>query len=292
MSEELVFFLNQKLMVPLSLQKEMLVKLHTGHLGFSKTKARARRIFYWPHMNEQIENLINSCSHCQMYRPAKTKEPLLPHEVPTLPYEKIGMDLTEFHGKDYLVVVDYLSFWIDICHLNGKTASDVIKAIKPTFASHGIPQTIIADNMPFDSRIFRDFASQWDIKVVNTSPHYAKSNGMSEKSVGIVKTLMKKSISSKTDFNLMLLEHRNTPLSGLSVSPAQILMSRQLRSTLPTTLSNLQPQCVNVRDKKIIQQQSTKYFYDRTSKSGHIFKEGDNVLTRKLLAVIENKLTE
>ena len=78
----------------------------------------------------------------------------------------------------------------------------------------------------------------------------------------------------------MVLEHHNTPLSGLSVSSAQILMSRQLRSTLPTTLSNLQPQCVYVRGEKLIEQQITKYFYDRTSKSDHMFKESDNVLYR------------
>jgi len=43
------------------------------------------------------------------------------------------------------------------------------------------------------------------------------------------------------DEQLALLEFRNTPMSGLQESSAQLLMSRRLHSTLTMTVSMLQP---------------------------------------------------
>jgi hypothetical protein len=34
--------------------------------------------------------------------------------------------------------------------------------MKEMFARHGIPEKIIADNMPFNSLRFRDFAREWE----------------------------------------------------------------------------------------------------------------------------------
>ena len=35
------------------------------------------------------------------------REPLLPHAVPDLPCQKIAMDILQFEGKDFLVVIDF-----------------------------------------------------------------------------------------------------------------------------------------------------------------------------------------
>jgi len=37
--------------------------------------------------------------------------------------------------------------------MRSKTAQATIAKLKMVFAWHGIPQTVIADNMPFDSRL-------------------------------------------------------------------------------------------------------------------------------------------
>ena len=41
---------------------------------------------------------------------------------------------------------------------------------------------------------------------------------------------------------MALLELQNTPVAGLQESPAQLLMSRRLRSSLPMTAAMLKPQ--------------------------------------------------
>ncbi len=46
---------------------------------------------------------------------------------------------------------------------------------------------------------------------------------------------------------IAMLEYRNTPISGLRYAPAQLAMSRLLRSKLPTSRSVLQPRVVNAK---------------------------------------------
>ena len=79
--------------------------------------------------------------------------------------------------------------------------------------------------------------------VVTSSPNYAQSNGLAERNVQTIKNLLKKAKEGMKDEQLALLEFRNTPISGLQESPAQLLMSRRLRSTLPTATATCQCKC-------------------------------------------------
>ena len=96
-------------------------------------------------------------------------------------------------------------------------------AMKDMFARHGIPERSIADNMPFSSLKFKNFASDWEIEVVSSSPHYPKSNGLVERNVQTVKQLLRKADESKQDAFLALLEFRNTPISGMEDSQQNYL---------------------------------------------------------------------
>lgn len=274
-------FVGRKLSVPISLRKEMLEKLHSPHLGVSKTQARARQIFYWPQMNSDIEEYVLKCKICETFRNKNIKEPLMPYPVPSRPYQRVGMDFFQLGNYSYLIIVDYLSAWFDVVKMPYKTASETIKTIKPIFATHGIPDEIVADNMPFSSFEFKQFCQGWEIKLTNTSPHYPQSNGMVEKAVGICKSLMRKCYKSGQDFNLVLMEYRNCPVTGLSESPAQLMMSRQLRTVLPTIEENLLPNVVRVKEDKELKQQKSKLYYDKTSQQKRGFKDGESVVHRR-----------
>lgn len=49
-------------------------------------------------------------------------------------------------------MVDYFSKYPEIMKMNSKNSTSVIKALKEIYARHGIPETMIADNMPFASQ--------------------------------------------------------------------------------------------------------------------------------------------
>jgi hypothetical protein len=80
---------------------------------------------------------------------------------------------------------------------------------------------------------------------------------------------LKKSNYSKQDAFLALLEFRNSPISGMEQSPAELLMSRKLRAKLPIPKHLLKPksQPVNdVRQRLRVRQLRQKAAYDQGTK--------------------------
>ncbi|KAL9972908.1 hypothetical protein ACROYT_G019301 [Oculina patagonica] len=179
-------------------------------------------------------------------------------------------------------VVDYYSKYPELCLMKDKTASSVITSMKSIYARPGIPDEVVADNMPFSSKAFRNFASEWGFEISTSSPRYPQSNGMSERAIQTIKNLLRKACADGNDPYIALLEYRNTPISGLKESPAQLLMSRMLKSKLPTVESLLKPQVVDSPQQKLQQRSDKqKMYYDRNAKQLPSIKEGETARIRK-----------
>ena len=124
----------------------------------------------------------------------------------------------------------------------------VIHKLKGFFATHGIPSKVISDNGPqFSSQEFETFAKSWDFKHVTSSPLHSQGNGVAERCIQTVKKLFTKAKQSGSDPYISILEYRNSPLS-CGKSPAQLLMSRELRSILPLTSGHLKPKVQNQKE--------------------------------------------
>ena len=275
-----ILFKSHKMIVPERLRPEMLKRIHESHLGIEKSKRRARDILYWPNMNAQITDVIAKCSSCLKHRKNNTKEPLIQHEVPDRPWQKIACDLFTLGGKDYLLTVDYYSKWVEIGLLRDSTvSSEVITQLKSTFARYGIPDEVISDNGPqFSSRKFKQFADSWEFKHTTTSPKHPQANGQVEKAVGTAKSVLKKAYEDGTDPYIALLENRNTPITGLSYSPAQIFLNRRLKTKLPTATQLLNARIpTDAKSQLLAQQKSQKLYFDRGAKSLPPVTTGDTV---------------
>ncbi len=256
-----IIFKGEKIIVPRSLRPDMLSRIHASHLGIEKSKQRARDIMFWPGMGKEIENIISKCSICLTYRPSNTKEPMISHKIPDRPWQVVATDLFTWNNEDYLVTVDYYSRYFELDKLHSTTSAAVISKLKASFARHGIPEAVISDNGPqYSSGEFESFARTWEFTHTTTSPYHPQSNGLAEKSVHTAKMLLEKAKADKSDPYLSLLEYRNSPVDGFK-SPAQLLMSRRLRSTLPNTNQQLMPKAVSskdVRAKRLHKQQHQK----------------------------------
>ncbi|CAB4023546.1 sec1 family domain-containing 2 [Paramuricea clavata] len=195
------------------------------------------------------------------------KEPLKPHTVPARAWQKLGTDIFEYKSKSYLVIVDYYSKFPEISLLQDKSSQAVITSMKSVLARHGIPDEVVADNMPFSSKVCLQFAQEWGFKISTSSPHYSQSNGMSEHTIQTITNLLRKADDEGNDPYIALLEYRNTPITGMQESPAQLLMSRMLKSKLPTTMAILQPKVQeNVREKLEQRAEKQKEYFDRKAK--------------------------
>jgi transposase InsO family protein len=190
--------------------------------------------------------LVKACPVCS--RDFITRaEPLIPSKLPDFPWQKVGSDLFNLKGTTYLVVVDYFSRWPEVVKLTSTTSKGVIEALKSIFSRHGTPQVLMSDNGPqYSSQEFAEFSRVYNFSHITTSPHFPQSNGMAERAVQMVKSLLKDS----DDPNLALLCYRTTPLAWCNISPAELLMGRRLRTNLPQLDEQLRPGWPELSEKR------------------------------------------
>uniref|UniRef100_A0A0S7ESR5 Gypsy retrotransposon integrase-like protein 1 n=1 Tax=Poeciliopsis prolifica TaxID=188132 RepID=A0A0S7ESR5_9TELE len=259
---------NNRIVIPQELRQEILQRIHEGHLGIEKCKRRARESVFWPGLNKDIEVLISKCETCQTFRNKQSKEPMIISDTPTSPWLKVGMDLFHLKGKDYLVIIDYYSNYPEMALLANMSSNCIITHAKSIFARHGIPHVVVSDNGPcFNSREWQRFAEQYDFKHITSSPHYAQSNGKAEKGVHILKQLLKKAADSNSDPYLALLSYRSSPLQ-CGYSPAELLMNRKIRTTLPSYDNKGQRAKKSSKLEYKLRKQKVKQksYYDRSAK--------------------------
>ena len=239
-----------RVIIPKTMRKEMLIKLHAGHSGINSCLRRARDLIFWPGMSSDIREYLASCDTCAETPSKQGPEPVYAHEVPDRPWEKVGTDLFTIEGRDYLVTVDYFSQFVEVDYMKETTSQAVVTKLKAQFARHGIPDVLVSDNGPqFSSHHFAQFAKAWQFEHQPSSPGNSKGNGAAEAAVKTVKRMMKRSRAAGEDPYLGLLNLRNTPQEGMDTSPAQRLMSRRTRTGVPTSKALLQPK-QNVHQKQ------------------------------------------
>ena len=270
-----------RVVIPPGARDDIVKETHASHIGIQGCIRRAREYVYWPNMARDIEQFISKCDTCNTFGTEQQKETLISHEIPSRPWQKIGCDLFEYQGKDYMICVDYYSYYFEVDRLYKKTASKVIKTIKGHIARHGLVDELVSDNgPPFNSKEFSDFALSYEFKHTSSSPGYPQSNGKAENSVKTAKRLIKKALHAGADPYLALLDWRNTPTEGVGSSPAQRLFGRRTKTLTPATKKLLDPQSIDpvtvhgrLEQRKSIQ---SKY-YNASAKDLHPLKTGDIV---------------
>ena len=233
----LLLFRN-RIVIPKSLQRMTLQKIHQGHQGISKCYERVLTAVWWPGVFKELEAFVRTCPQCCRTTPL-TSEPLLPTTLPNYPWQKVAVDLCQLKGSVYLVAVDYFSRFIEVKQMASTTATKVITALKSIFSRYGIPEVLMSDNGPqFACSEMKDFATQYQFTHVTSSPLYPQSNGLAERSVKTVKALLQ----DTDDPYLALLAYRATPLPWCHFSPAELLMGRKIRTDVPQTNNQFKPE--------------------------------------------------
>ena len=101
---------------------------------------------------------------------------------------------------------------------------------------------------------------------------------MSEKAVQTIKQILKKA----DDPYIGLMEYRNTPVTGMTYSPSQLLMSRIARTKIPISQELLLPAVASEAKQQLAQQQKRqKQNYDKSTKPLPPLEIGENVHLRQ-----------
>ena len=275
----------ENVIIPKSMQKNVIEQIHQkSHLGINKCISRAKDVFYWQGMAAQIKDIVSQCAICNEFKSAQAKEPMIPHEIPSKPWEICATDLFELDKDTYIVLACYYSKFFEVKKIASSSSKSVINVLKENFSRWGIPKILKSDNGPaFASEQFKEFAENYGFEHVTSSPRYSQSMGFIEKYVQICKNVLKKAKKSNSDPYLAILEYRNTPIEGINLSPSQLLMGRRTRTQLPVNDSLLKPQYhdgANVQNALNERQHIQKYYYDRGAKSLPQLNPGDQIRVR------------
>ena len=141
------------------------------------------------------------------------------------------------------MAADTLSGWIELQQVkvgtNEAGAEGFCRALRRLMVTFGVPVEVSSDGGPeFKGDETKDFFKRWGIHHRRSSAYLPSSNGRAELAVKTGKRLLMENIGPSGDLNTdrvirALLTYRNTPEPGCKLSPAQILLGRPLRDTLP-----------------------------------------------------------
>ena len=275
--DDIVLF-GERLVIPQSMRQEIKTKLHTSHLGQESMLRRARELVFWPKMNPEIRQMAMQCQACQDLQPRQVKEPLMPHPKGEYPFQKVGCDIVDVHGRSYLVTVDYLSSFWEVDYLPTTTSSSIISKLKAHFARFGIPETLVSDNGPnLVSQEFENFLQKWGIEHLTSSPGYSQSNGKAESAVKAAQSMLKKCKRSGDDPYLAMLEIRNTPIEKINLSPSQMLLQRRTNSIMPAAAARLMPSITKPAKELLERSEKQKEKYDKGKTSLATLTPGTHV---------------
>ena len=197
------------------------------------------------------------------------------HEIGTTPWTKIGIDICYIEGMALLVISDYFTNYITVRRLREQSTREVIKELLAIFSIHGIPEYIVCDNGPQFRILFADFAKDYDITVVNSSPYLPRSNGKAENAVKTIKRIFKKCKDTQKSEQLALFDYNRTPSEGILL---------WCRSLMPITKEILKLRHNTEEERRKIEKTKDKqaYYYNQNICSPKEIRKGDMVRIRKL----------
>ena len=274
----------RRIVIPESHRPVSLAKLHTSHLGKTKTTLRARMCVFWPGISKDIATMIEKCEVCQKYQDKQPREQITSPPIPSSPWHTIASDLFEFRGKTYLIVSDRYSKFVIVRELPDHSTEHTIRAFRGIFSEHDIPCVLITDRgRNYTSSAFTAFCRELDISHILTSAYHHQSNP-AERAIRTVKQIMRKCIETGNPWRLGLLEYLCTPISDQIPAPSELL-NRRYRGVQPflhftpnhSTASFLPKE--KIQDEQHKRQELNKFHYNKSSVAQrNEICEGSNVL--------------
>jgi transposase InsO family protein len=221
--------MGDRIFVPQTERKRVLVELHKTHQGSVKTKLAAKESYFWSGMNNEISNILENCETCQTFRPSQKHDSQQNFVAElTRPMQLLSGDLFQYASKTYLLLVDGYSGYIFVDELKRTATRDIIRVLTKYFALFGYPDVFRSDNGPQFRTELKDFFDKRGVRHLTSSPYFPSSNGHAESGVKSAKHLLKKCLEDKSDYEGALAELRRQPRSDGTI-PSDLFLNRHVK---------------------------------------------------------------
>lgn len=176
-----------------------------GHHGPTRTAHKVLQYgFFWPTLYRDANEHVRSCDSCQRIG-ALSRRFKMPQNNMLLVelFDVWGIDFMVpfpkyFRCKYILVVVDYMSKWVEAVALPTNGARSVTKFLKKNiFTCFGTPWAIISDGgIHFCNKFFYSLLAKYGVTHKVTAPYHPQTNGQVEMSNMEPKRILEKIISA------------------------------------------------------------------------------------------------
>jgi hypothetical protein len=181
-------------MVPDSLRHRLISQFHNswfgGHEGVHKTVQRMQLYYFWPNMQNDVNDVIKACERCQKHATIPAIPPSSLQPLPTIsaPNQSIHADLfgplrTSASGKKYiLVITDAFTRYFEVVAIENKEADCVTDAIFTHWiCRYGVPAQMVTDQgKEFVAKVCQEIWKKLDLLHVTTSARHPQANAQAE----------------------------------------------------------------------------------------------------------------
>ncbi|KAL5477849.1 hypothetical protein EMCRGX_G024698 [Ephydatia muelleri] len=204
-----------RVVIPPSLQSQVLQLLHLGHFGMQRMKQLARTAVYWPHIDSGIMELCHKCTTCAEHQNKPPKPANHPWMLPEKPWSRVHVDhAINFLGSNWLVLIDAFSKYPCIHPTSSTSTKSTTELLEQDFAHFGYPHSIVSDNATsFTSEEFQSWCRERGIIHLTGHQWSSRAPALQE----------------------FLMQYRRTPLAD-GYSPSELLNGRQIRAKIDTLL--------------------------------------------------------
>ena len=293
-----IIFRDSRVVVPSTLQSQIVDISHEGHQGVVRTKQRLRQLYWWPKMDKLVYEKIKNCVTCQLHdKSAKPRTaPMQPVSLPSRPWQKVTIDIVgpnnsvPYTSRFAITLIDYYSKWPEVAFASTVTTDSIIDFLLSIFSREGYPEELVSDNgSQFISVQFRQFLAERNIKHTTSAIYHPEGNSEIERFNRVfsdyVKTALMEHKEIQSSVREFLAIYRCTPHATAGQEPSVLLHKRHLRTKLDITgVTKFKPSIKDSAIREYVQnkQKKSKDYYDqRKGVKIQCFQPGDLVRIKK-----------
>ena len=219
---------HDRVVIANSLQRKILRDFHMGHPGKNRAKSLKRCYVYWPNIDRDLADMIESCKGCTLAAksPSTTCKPWPNTDHP---WQRIHAGIAgPVDNMNYLIILDSHSKWREVLQCKRPTTNCTIGFLHDLFARFGMVDCVVTDNgTQFTSSEFRDFCKTYQVDHIKTP----RSNGQAGRFVDTLKRALKKALGTPTDRALQqfLQVYWITPNPNTPMGRSPLYMKSQVR---------------------------------------------------------------
>jgi hypothetical protein len=229
-NEDGIIMREDRIVIPETMENEMLTLAHGGHLGSNKGKRWLRARCWFNGMDRKLENIVSQCLPCLANTDTTKYNPLQPSEIPPHVWHEISIDHSSRSpsGTYGLVIVCERSRMAIVEHTNNLTSETAIKALRKVFRTYGVPCVLKSDNGPaFKGHDFKSFAKEMNFKHKKITPLWPRGNAMCERFMPAINKAIRVSkidgSNWKTTLKTYITRYNETPHPSTGVAPKEAM---------------------------------------------------------------------